>query len=72
MQPLKNELPRIDVLFVFYGFENTQDTKISENAIEHIPKLICVQQFCSLCEMQDDILTVKVVVKAGIHSSMTL
>ena len=31
MQPLKNELPCAnDVLFVFYDFETTQDTKISE------------------------------------------
>jgi hypothetical protein len=56
MQPLKNELPRSDnVLFVFYDFETTQDTKFSENATEHIPNLVCVQQFCSVCEMQDDI-----------------
>jgi hypothetical protein len=46
MQPLKNELPRSDnVLFVFYDFETTQDTKFSENATEHIPNLVCVQQF---------------------------
>jgi hypothetical protein len=38
MQPLENELPRSDnVLFVFYDFVTTQDTKISENASEHIP-----------------------------------
>jgi hypothetical protein len=56
MQPLKNELPRSDkVLFLFYDFEITQDTKFSENASERISNLLCVQQFCSLCEMQDDI-----------------
>jgi hypothetical protein len=56
MQPLKNELPCNDnVLFVFYDFETTQDTKFSNNATEHIPNLVCVQQFCSMCEMQDDI-----------------
>jgi len=56
MQPLKNELPRSDdVLFVFYNFETTQDTKFSENATEHIPILACAQQFCTACEMQDDI-----------------
>jgi hypothetical protein len=55
MQPLKNELPHSDVLFVFYDFETTQDTKFSENATENIPNLVRVQQFCSLCEMQDDI-----------------
>jgi hypothetical protein len=56
MQPLKNELPRSDdVLFVFYDFVTTQDTKFSENANEHIPILACAQQFCAACEMQDDI-----------------
>jgi len=56
MQPLKNELSRSDdVLFVFYNFETTQDTKFSENANEHIPILVCIQHFCSACEMQEDI-----------------
>ena len=56
MQPLKNELPRSDdVLFVFYDFETTQDTKFSETANEHIPILGCAQHFCSVCEMQEDI-----------------
>jgi hypothetical protein len=55
MQPLKNESPgSVNVLFVFYDFETTQDAKFSENATEHIPNLVCVQQFCSVCEMQDD------------------
>jgi len=53
MQPLKNELHCADdVLFVFYDFENTQDTKINETA--KLPVLICLQQFCTACEMQDD------------------
>jgi hypothetical protein len=55
MLPVKNELPRSDVLFVYYDFETTQHTKFSENATEHIPILVCVQQFCSVCEMQGDI-----------------
>jgi hypothetical protein len=56
MQPLKNELPRShNVLFVFYDFETTHDTKFSENATEHIRNLVCLQQFCSLCEIQDNI-----------------
>jgi hypothetical protein len=38
IQPLKNELPRSDdVLFVFYDFETSQDTKFSDNATEHVP-----------------------------------
>jgi DNA polymerase elongation subunit (family B) len=58
MQPLKNEFPRSDnVLFVFYDFETTQDTKFLENATGHIPNLVCKQKFCSVCEMQDDIET---------------
>ena len=34
MATLKNELPRSDVLFVFYDCENTQDTKFSDSARE--------------------------------------
>jgi len=56
MKPLKNKLPRRDdVLFVFYDFETTQDTKFSDKANVHIPMLVCLQQFCTACEMQDDI-----------------
>ena len=55
MQPLKNEVPSADnVLFVFYDFETSQDTKISETAKLHEPILVCLQQFCTACEMQDD------------------
>ena len=46
MQPLKNELPRSDdVLFVFYDFETTKDTKFSENATQHIPILVLFSSF---------------------------
>jgi hypothetical protein len=56
MQPLNNKLSRSDnVLFVFYDFETTQDTKISGNATEHVPILVCLQQFCSICESVEDI-----------------
>jgi hypothetical protein len=55
MQPLMKELIRSNnVLFVFYDFETTKDMKFSENATEHIPNLVCLQQFCSVCEMQND------------------
>jgi len=55
MQPLKNELHSADdVLVVFYDFETAQDTKINESATLQIPILVCVQQFCTACEMQDD------------------
>jgi DNA polymerase III alpha subunit (gram-positive type) len=53
MKPLSNEFPRSDnVLFVFYDFETTQNTKISDLATVHVPNLVCIRQFCSLCEMQ--------------------
>jgi len=55
MQPLKDEVPSADnVLFVLYDFETTQDTKVSETAKLHDPILVCLQQFCTACEMQDD------------------
>ena len=39
MQPLKNVLPSSDgVLYVFYDFETTQNTRFSETAKEHVPK----------------------------------
>jgi len=54
MQLLKNKVPSADdVLFVFYNFETSQDTKISETAKVHVPILVCLQQFCMACEMQD-------------------
>ena len=41
MTTLKNELPRSDnELFVFYDFETTQDTKVSDSATLHIPNLV--------------------------------
>ena len=52
LQPLKNELSCSHVLFVFYDFETTQDTKFSKNTNEHIQILVRLQQFC---EMHDDI-----------------
>jgi hypothetical protein len=56
IKPLKNELPRNDdALFVFYDFETTQDTKVSDKTNVHSPMLVCLQQFCTACEMQDDI-----------------
>jgi len=55
MQPLKNDLPSDDnVLFVFYDFETTQDTKINKSAKLHVPIPVCLQQFCTACEMRDE------------------
>ena len=42
------------VLYVFYDFGTTQDAKINESARLHVPILVCLQQFCTACEMQDD------------------
>jgi len=56
MKPLMNELPLSDdVLFVSYDFETTQDTKFNESATVHLPNLVCLQHFCTACEMHDDI-----------------
>jgi hypothetical protein len=56
MAMLKNELPRSDnVLFVFYDFETTQDTTVIESATLHVPNLVCLEQYCSQCEMLPDI-----------------
>jgi len=56
MATLKNELHHSDnVLFVFYDFETTQDTKLSDSATLHILNLVCLQQFCTQCAMSSDI-----------------
>jgi len=52
MAPLAKKLPKSDnVLFVFYDFETTQDTRISDSATLHVPNLVCLQHFCSRNEM---------------------
>jgi hypothetical protein len=43
MRSLRNELPTSDrVLYVFYDFETTQNTRYSE--MVHVPNFVCVQQ----------------------------
>ena len=55
MRPLKNELPASDgVLYVYYDFETTQNTKYSDRATLHVPNLVCMQQFCPRCENVED------------------
>ena len=55
MQPLKTVLPPSDgVLYVFYDFETTRNTRNSETAKEHVPNVVWIQQFCSRCEGIDD------------------
>ena len=56
MRTLRNVLPTSDtVLFVFYDFETTLDTKYSYSATVQVPNLVCLQQFCSKCEKVQDI-----------------
>jgi hypothetical protein len=56
MATLKNEIHRSDnVLFVFYDFETTQDTKFSDSATLHVTNLVCLHQFCTQWEMSADI-----------------
>ncbi len=48
-------LPSSDrVLYVFYDFETTQNTRYTETAKVHVPIMVCIQQFCSRCEDVDD------------------
>jgi len=56
IKPLKNVLPDASdkVLYVFYVFETTQNTKYSDKTTLHAPDLVCVQQFFSQCEDAED------------------
>ena len=54
MATLKNELSRSDNV-LFYNFETTQDTKVSQSATLHVPNLVCLQRFCTQCEILFDI-----------------
>ena len=56
MRRLNDESPPSDgVLNVFYDFETTQNTRYSDGgATLHIPKLVCLQQFCLRCEDEED------------------
>ena len=56
MRPLVNELPRSDnVLFVFYDFETTQDTRLTDSSTVHIPNLVSILHFDTVCEKNPDI-----------------
>ena len=52
MRPLKDVLPANanNVLYIFYDFETTQNKTHSDTAKEHVPNLVCVQQFCARCD----------------------
>ena len=56
MRPLKDALPDAcdKVLYVFYDFEVTQNTRNSDKATIHVPNFVCLQQFCSQCEFAEE------------------
>jgi len=55
MRLLKDALPPAGdkVLYVFYDFETTQNTRYTDAAKLHLSILVCVQQFCSRCEDEE-------------------
>lgn len=56
MAPLLDVVaPSDKTLFVFYDFEACQNKKFTSTATEHVPNLVCVQQFCSMCENVENI-----------------
>jgi len=56
MRHLKDALhsARDKVLYVFYDFGSTQNTEYTDDAKLHVPNLVCLQQFCSRCEGDED------------------
>jgi len=56
MRPLKDARPPAGnkVLYIFYDFQTTQNTRYVDVAKLHLPNLVCVQQFCSRCENEED------------------
>jgi hypothetical protein len=43
------------VLYAFYDFETTQNTKLTESSTVHVPNKAYLQQFCTLCEAEPNI-----------------
>jgi hypothetical protein len=55
MQPLKNALPPSNrMVYVFYDFEMTQNTRYSDTATVYVPNQVCIQYFLR-CEISDDV-----------------
>jgi hypothetical protein len=56
MRPLKDVLPANadNLLYIYYDFQTTQNKTYSDTAKEHVPNLVCVQQFCARCEEIND------------------
>jgi hypothetical protein len=52
MRPLKDALSTAGdkVLYVFYNFATTQNTRYTDKAKLYVPNLVCVEEFCSRCE----------------------
>ena len=52
MRPLKDVLQANadNVLYLFHDFESNQNKRYSDRANAHVPKLVCVQYFCAICE----------------------
>lgn len=58
MRPLNDVLlaNAIEVIYMIYDYEDTQNTRYSEIAKAHVPILVCVQQFCCRFEdVEDDV-----------------
>ena len=51
MRPLKDVLPTAGdkVIYVFYDFETTKNTRYAEKATLHVPDNVCVQTYCAHC-----------------------
>jgi len=56
MRPLKDALPDAcdKVLYVYYVFETTQNSMYSAKATIHVHNVVCVQQYCSQWEGEED------------------
>jgi len=56
-ESVKDALPPAGdkVLYVFYDFETTQNTRYTTEAKLNVNNVVCVQQFCSRCEDGEDV-----------------
>ena len=56
MSPLKDLIPDVcdKILYEFYDIETTKNTRYPDKATIHVPNLVCVQQYCSKCEVVED------------------
>ena len=55
MRPLENMSTSSEhLLYLFFDFETTRDTKRSDKSNEHVRNLVCLQQFFSKCDNVSD------------------